>query len=294
MFRSMTGYGRGTAESQRLRITVELRSVNHRFADVRVRMPSALGANERLVRKRVLGVVKRGRVEGSVQVDPNDQVAEAGLNRRLLDDLLRAAHALQSNPAIGGTLDLATVLATPGMLRPGLDADEWEPADQQALEDALARAAQALAEDRTREGEVLKQDLARRAQRMTELARAIGERIGDQPERLRTRINERLESLRGEVELDPQRVAQEVVHAVERADVTEERVRLDGHLTQLAALLAEPGKEPLGKRLEFLVQEIQRETNTINAKSSDLELSRAALDLKVETEKVREQIQNVE
>jgi uncharacterized protein (TIGR00255 family) len=148
-----------------------------------------------------------------------------------------------------------------------------------------------------REGRDLERDVVERIGRMVRLTGEIRERAGLLPDGVRDRLVERLRShsLGEALEIDPGRLAQEAVLLADRADVTEELVRLDGHLDQSRALLTDgPGAEPLGKRLDFLVQEIQRETNTICSKSPDLELTRAALSLKVEAEKVREQVQNLE
>jgi uncharacterized protein (TIGR00255 family) len=129
---------------------------------------------------------------------------------------------------------------------------------------------------------------------MAALAEEIGRLSAGLPEALKRRLLERLKTLAEGVELDPTRVAQEAAFLADRADVTEEIVRLKGHLSRVAALLAEPDGEPVGKRLDFLLQEVNRETNTINGKSADLTISRAVLDLKAEAEKVREQAQNLE
>jgi uncharacterized protein (TIGR00255 family) len=129
---------------------------------------------------------------------------------------------------------------------------------------------------------------------MAAIAAEIHESAATQPEAVRARLVERLGRLAGDVDLDPARVAQEAVILADRCDVTEELVRLAGHLKQAKALLDEPDGEPVGKRLDFLLQEIQRETNTVNSKSADLDLSRRALALKAEVEKVREQVQNLE
>ena len=129
---------------------------------------------------------------------------------------------------------------------------------------------------------------------MDGLTATIRSRAAGQPTALRDRLLERLKALGEDVQLDPERVAQEAILLADRCDVTEEIVRLDSHLEQARALLGEPDGEPVGRRLEFLVQEILRETNTVNSKSTDIELTRAALELKSELEKVREQIQNLE
>ena len=163
------------------------------------------------------------------------------------------------------------------------------------LSQALDQALDALDGDRCREGTVLQRELVGRIDTMTRLLQKIRQRAAAVPSALRDRLEQRLAVLRRDgAELDPARVAQEAVFLADRSDVTEEIVRLEGHLEQARSLLAEPDDQPVGKRLEFLLQEINRETNTINSKPADLELTREALTLKAEAEKVREQIQNLE
>ena len=293
MIRSMTGYGQGTAERGELRVVVELRAVNHRFCDVRLRLPGSLLSQERMLRKAIQDRVRRGRVEGSVRLERADGAESAGFNRSMLQEVLTAVEGLRAR-GLQGEVDIASVLTLPGMLRSDAAEVDWDDEADATLRQALDEALTRFDEDRVREGAVLAKDLAQRAAGMRALAGDLGQAVDGLPDRLKERLVERLRQLEGSVELDPQRVAQEAVFLADRADVTEELVRLEGHLEQFARLVAEPGGEPLGKRLEFLVQEIHRETNTINSKAAELELSRVALDLKTETEKVREQIQNLE
>ena len=291
----MTGYGQGSAELEGARVAVELRSVNNRFADFRLRMPAALASAEAGIRQKLRSWVRRGRVELSIKLEyPQGAENRATLNRELLDEVLRAAAILQHEFALESTVDRGTILAVPGMFKSDPVEAIWDDAQRQGLHRALDQALQALDDDRRREGSELQQDLLQRVAAMKRLAQAGRERVKQVPLVVRDRLQERLAALAQEVEIDPARVAQEVAILADRCDVTEELVRLAGHLDQAAALLGEPDGEPLGKRLEFLLQEIHRETNTLSSKSVDLELTRLALDLKLEAEKVREQVQNLE
>jgi len=295
MIRSMTGYGQGTAERSGLRVGVELRSVNNRFADLRLRLPQDLASSEREIRSRILGRVKRGRVELAVTIERvSEGEPRPALNRTLLAQLLAARQSLSEEFDIDGPLELSTVLAVPGMLRVDNDDEDWTEEGRVALTDALELALESLDNDRGREGQNLQRELQERITGMIRALGSIREHTEAMPGRLRDRLIERLRALGGEIELDPARVAQEAVLLAERADVTEEIVRLEGHLQQARALLEGTASDPIGKRMEFLLQEIHRETNTLTSKSTDLTLSAAALSLKSETEKVREQIQNLE
>jgi len=295
MIRSMTGFGQGTAEGPGVRVTAQARSVNNRFADVRLRLPAELAPAEATVRRAVLDRVRRGRVEMEVTVDRSEGAAAPVLvNRPLAEGIVRAARALRDELRLHGEIDLATLVGMPGVLRPPAAPASLDGAGMAAVLEAVRAAVEALDAERLREGESLRADLLERLARMESLASGIRTRAGEVPAVVQRRLLARLSELSTEVALDPARVAQEVAFLADRCDVTEELVRLDGHLAQARALLSEPDGEPVGKRLDFLLQEIHRETNTINAKASDLDISRKALDLKTESEKVREQIMNLE
>ncbi|MCP3978800.1 MAG: YicC family protein [bacterium] len=295
MIRSMTGYGQGAADLPGARISVELRSVNNRFVDVRLRLPGELSALEAQVRRRVLTKVRRGRVDLTVRLE---QAAggEVGalLDEDLVGQVLAAARALREQHGVTGEPDVATLLRVPGVLRTDPSKLEWGEAERKALFAALDQALEALDAERLREGANLQAELLEVVENMTRLAAAIRSGAGRAAGLVQQRLTQRLSELAGEVALDPARLAQEAAILADRSDVTEEVVRLDGHLEQARELLASPDGDPVGKRLDFLLQEIHRETNTTSSKSSDLELTRTALALKADVEKVREQLQNLE
>jgi uncharacterized protein (TIGR00255 family) len=295
MIRSMTGYGQASAELSEARVSVELRTLNHRYADVRLRMPQELASVEREIRRAVLARIKRGRVELTINVEsagggpPRPQ-----LNRALLDEILASAESLRARDGVQGEVELSTLLTAPGLFRTGPIELEWGDDEHAAVRSALDAALEALDQERRREGGHLQTEMSERLAGMAALAADLRSIAATVPDTLRDRLQERLKNLGGSVELDAARVAQEAVLLAERADVTEELVRLEGHLVQARKLVDEPDGQPLGKRMDFLLQEINRETNTINSKSPELELSRKALAMKAEIEKVREQVQNVE
>jgi uncharacterized protein (TIGR00255 family) len=295
MIRSMTGYGQASVELPQARVTVALRAVNHRYSDVRLRLPGALVAREAELRRKILARVKRGRVEVSIDLEPvAGNEPRSQFNRPLLAEILASAKILRDEFQIPGGLDLQTLLGVPGIFKP-LAADElWEEPLFGALDEALQDALDALDQERCREGAHLGEEMRQRLSAMESLAAEIELRAAEEPARLRDRLLERIAALGGDPELDPARVAQEAALLADRCDVTEEVVRLRGHLEQAGSLLEKPDGEPLGKRLDFLLQEMNRESNTINSKSAKLELSRCALGLKAEIEKLREQAQNVE
>jgi len=295
MIRSMTGYGEGTAELPGVRVTVAIRSVNNRFADLRLRFPPEWIGLEPELRRRILARVRRGRVEMVLNLERGNGSAQARLNRPLADAVAAAAQCLRDEYGVTGGLELSAVLSIPGMIQSASAAPGADVALREAIDLALAGALAAFESERLREGEGLRRDLVGRLERMEGLAGSVEARAGLLPEMVRRRLTERVRAFAEQVaEIDPGRMAQEIAFLVERSDVTEELVRLCGHLCQARTLLAHPDGEPVGKRLDFLLQEIGRETNTVGSKASDLEISRLVLELKGEAEKVREQVQNLE
>ncbi len=291
----MTGYGQGQQDAGDLRVTVELKTVNNRFADVRFRLPAELAGWEARVRRTVLSRVRRGRVELSVRFERGNAAAGApALNRELLEAVLAGAQQLRDEHGLKGELDLARIVAIPGLFRAEAPILGGDKEQLEVLDRCLALGLDALDADRLREGQVLATELLDRLRTMQGLTRTMTERAATVPATVRDRLIARLDNLGVELQLDPARVAQEAALLADRCDVTEELVRLEGHLQQAIALVDEPDGQPVGKRLDFLLQEIHRETNTVNSKSSDLELTRVALAMKAEAEKVREQVQNLE
>jgi uncharacterized protein (TIGR00255 family) len=294
MIRSMTGYGHGAADGPGVRVIVDVRSVNNRFADLRLRLPDAAVSLEQDVRRKVLGRIRRGRVEVDFTFERAPGAAATTVNRPLVDDVVAAARELSRAYGIPGTLDLTAILRIPGVVQLGGAAYDLDEGGRVALEAALDAALDAHDSERCREGEALRADLVARFLRMDALVAAVAARAAEVPAAARRKLEERLQALTAGLALDPARLAQEAAFLADRADVTEEIVRLRGHLAQARSMLEHPDGETVGKRLDFLLQEIGRETNTIGSKSADLEISRRALDLKAEAEKVREQIQNLE
>ena len=292
--RSMTGFGQGQRDVAGWRVTAEVRSVNHRYADVRLRLPTELNALEPDLRRRVLSSVRRGRVEVSVRTEAQADASRPTLQKEWVETALAAAEQLRKEHQVEGELRVADILRMPGALR--VDAVSFEAQDDEiaAVQAAVDEALEAHETDRCREGAALVQDLTQRVTTMQQLAAEMAAQAKDLPPRLLEKLQRRIEQLTQENPLDPARLAQESALLVDRSDVTEELVRLSGHLKQAGELLSQPDGKPLGKRLDFLLQEIHRETNTINSKSPDLDLTRTALAMKAEAEKVREQIQNVE
>ncbi len=294
MIRSMTGYGQGVAERPGFRVRVELRGLNNRFADLKLRIPPELLPREGEIRSRILERVRRGRVEMDLRLDGSPSGSALVLNRAVVDAVAAAARTLREDWGVPGDLDVRSILTVPGALQTASSAPSLHEDELQVVFEALGGALAALDAERRREGELLRDDLVRRIERMGSIVRALKECAARLPLLVRQKLIDRLKTLAEGIEIDPTRLAQEAAFLADRSDVTEEIVRLEGHLAQADRLLREEDGEPVGKRLDFLLQEVHRETNTVSSKSADLEVTRHALALKAETEKVREQVQNLE
>ena len=292
MVSSMTGYGRGEAAGPSGRLAVELKSVNHRFCEVVARLPKGLSALEDRVRREVQGAVSRGRVEVYVtrqeSEGPRYGVSiDKPLALAYYNNLKELAAELGLNGGI--SLDLLGRLPEVFILREAVDDPEglWGPLAQ-ALEAGLRE----LVDMRRREGEALARDLAGRLAKLQALGREIAARAPEVPREHRLRLQKRLQELAPPVALDESRLAAEVALFADRSDISEEIARLASHLSQFTRILGEA--EAVGRKLDFLVQELHRELNTIGSKASDLEIGNLVLLAKTELERIREQVQNVE
>lgn len=289
---SMTGYGKGEGEQGGLRVTMEIKSVNHRYADVTVKLPRTFLGYENDLKKRVGSQVKRGKVDVYVNYEMSGEVlATPQVNAPLATKYRDLFRALQQDLGLDGAVSLELVAAQKDVIQvtdADLDADLLRSTLLAAADAALAQ----LLTMRRAEGAETARDIAARLDAAAELLDQVAERAPAVPEEWRDKLQERLERLGQEVEWDPQRVAQEIAVFADRCDISEELARFRSHVGQFRDLLADP--EPVGRRMDFLVQELNREVNTMGSKSNDAELTRLVVALKSELEKVREQVQNVE
>lgn len=283
----MTGYGRGVAEHAGVRATVDIRAVNHRFLDIKLR-GSVAPAIEEAITTKVRGTLERGAIAISVAVEHDLPKVASRIDFDAAERVQASLTALATRLGLGQP-DLALVLAQPGVV---VDAVVETGNDPTAVMSALDAALAQLDMMRTNEGKALEAELVARLDELTALRGTIAQLAAGVPALVSKRLHERLKRLLEAETVDPQRLAQEVALLADRADVTEELVRLASHVDQARALLA--GDSAAGRRLDFLVQEIGRELNTIGSKSTVAEISSAVVDAKAVLEKVREQVQNVE
>ncbi|MBA2538950.1 MAG: YicC family protein [Deltaproteobacteria bacterium] len=285
--RSMTGFGRGVATRGGTRATVDARSVNHRFLDLKLR-GGVSPAIEEMVSAKTRAALERGAVAISIHL-----AREVAVSTRIDREAAKAAHDALAEVATQLGLagpNLALVLAQPGVITSDDRDDEAAlPAVAAALDAALVQ----LGEMRVKEGIALATELTNRLGELDRLRATIATLAAGVPQQIAKRLQERIKRLLEDpTTVDPARLAQEVATLADRADITEELVRLVSHFDQARALIA--GKDAVGRRLDFLVQEIGRELNTIGSKSTVAEITSAVVEAKATLEKVREQVQNVE
>ena len=291
----MTGFGRGAAAGENFSISVDLKTVNNRFLDVHLRASGDLSALENLIRRRIGEQLSRGRVDVNVAIDRTDEVGYE-MNRPLIAGFIAAMRQMQQQFALAGEPDVNVLARLPGAFQPvrnGAPSEEMAAALERALDGALAE----LNQMRAREGEALAAEMRARLGEIERHVPLIEAVAGELVESYRARLQRRISELLARdglqvVELDQGRLAQEVAYLADRSDITEELARLRSHISQFREIIGAGGET--GKRLDFLLQELNREANTVLSKSTDLAIKEAALAIKAEVEKLREQVQNVE
>jgi uncharacterized protein (TIGR00255 family) len=292
MIRSMTGYGYAEHESDGQRLTAEIRTVNHRFCEVSIRAPKLVSLFEDQTRQLIIERFSRGKFNLTITWSGAGETGEVlKINEPVVDRYVALLHQLQRRYKLDSGLDVRTLATLP-------DVFEWEHtaiSDEQTwelLKTVVNKACDNMNAMKAREGEALQRDLDGRLKLIRKELAMIAERAPLRPQEAKERLLTRVRSLLADVEMDPVRIAQEVALMVDRLDCSEECVRLSAHLDQFRSLME--GPELAGRKLNFLLQEMNREGNTIGAKSNDVEITRGVIVIKEEIERLREQVQNVE
>ncbi len=288
MIHSMTAFARVQADSNIGALAWEIRSVNHRYLEIGLRLPEELRAQEGEIRQRIGNRLHRGKVDCALRFSRGAGGAEAlEFDEPRLGQLLHAAWTLREREEQLRPLGVAEVLQWPGVMRtPEVDVEELANQALALLDEALGQ----LVATRLREGEELARLLEQRLTAMEGIVADTRTVIPEVAEAYRQRLNERLAEVRGE--LDPARLEQEMVLSAHKTDVHEELDRLDAHIAEVRRVIA--GSGAVGRRLDFLMQELNREANTLGSKATDLRVTNASVELKVLIEQMREQVQNIE
>ncbi|HQY68415.1 MAG TPA: YicC family protein [Pyrinomonadaceae bacterium] len=291
--RSMTGFGRATAAGDNFSITVELKTVNNRFLDVNLRLSSEVQSLETAIKRTIGNRLSRGRVDVNLQYERNNEVSYE-INRPMITGYLAAMRSMKDEFDLAGEPDLNVIARLPNVVVPSKE--EAGPEFFTAIETVLADALDDLEKMREAEGASLADELSSRLTGIESRLPAIeaeSAKVGaEYHERLLKRMNDMLSKTASQFDIDQGRLAQEVAYLADRADISEEITRLRTHIEHFRTIMSDD--KDVGKRLDFLTQELNREANTITSKTNNMVVKENALAIKSEIEKIREQVQNIE
>jgi len=291
--KSMTGFGRGTVSDGNFAVSVEIKTVNNRFLDLNLRLANELQSLEANLKRLIQSRLSRGRIDVFINYERSGEIVYE-LNRPLISGYLSALKEMQNEFSLSGEPDLNLIARLPNSLQTKTEdvSDEFSGGIETAVELALDE----LENMREVEGESLKKELNSRLSEIEKQLPKIEAEMETVADEYRLRLNKRithlLEKSDSQIEIDQARLAQEVAYLADRSDISEEITRLKSHIEQFQAIMSEENE--VGKRLDFLTQEFNREANTIAAKTNNLVVKESALNIKSEIEKMREQVQNVE
>ncbi len=289
----MTGFGRCENQNDEYSCKTEIRSVNNRYIDINTRFPKSMMTLDNTVKKLIKARCARGSFDLNISIErtnggASDQILQPNLE--LAEQYRQAFKKIKNNLELEGEIDINLLLSMKDVVK--IEPIETDPAREELIHATVEGALSALIQMREEEGKHLHDDILSRLETIEKNGDVIKSRQVESIQAYKGRLEERIKVLSEGAEIDPQRIAQETAIMADRCDVTEEVVRLDCHIIQFKKLLE--GSQPLGRKLEFLIQEINRETNTIGSKTIDSEVSQLVIEIKSDLEKIREQLQNIE
>ena len=284
----MTAYGRVENSEGQNSISCEIRSVNHRYSEISIRLPEELRPLEQKIRDHISGKIKRGKIECNIRIEKHNAYDESlSINQDLLKNIIEAAKRINSDLSTSAPLDSLDLLRWPGVLEKStLDVKEID----KLLFPLVNEAIDIVIDTRQREGEKIKKMLTDRCTKIKEIINNVKKQIPDILKNYRKKLTQRVQEISDE--LDNDRLEQELLFLSQKADIEEEIDRLNAHVDEVVRVIDR--KEPIGRRLDFLMQEMNRESNTLGSKSNHIYTSNASVELKVLIEQMREQIQNIE
>ncbi len=292
MIKSMTGFGRAELIDEEKKITVEMKSVNHRYLDINMRMPKKFSVFEASIRSLLKEYIQRGKIDVFITCEDYTQSrVSVKYNREIAQQYLEYLQEMSKDFQLDGEVNVALLSRYPEVLTME-EQSENEDEMWEALEDVIRRAAVQFIEARTKEGTELKRDILDKLKNMEEKVELIENRSPDIIKEYREKLETKVKELLVDTQIEENRIAAEVILYADKICTDEETVRLKSHIKHTKSVLEE--KEGIGRKLDFIAQEMNREANTILSKANDLETSNLAIDLKTEIEKIREQIQNIE
>jgi len=292
MIKSMTGYGSAKGASGKLEISVEVKSVNNRYLDCSIKLPRVFNSYEETLKSIINDTISRGKVDVYVSIDSsNSDDIEIKINRPLVEAYVAALRSIAWENELSSDIRVADLTRFPDILQ----AEKREVNTEELCTDigtVLKTALADLDEMRKREGEKLRRDMSARLDEIERLTELVAEISPKSVEEYRNKLEARMNEILQAVNIDQARILTEAAVFADRVSINEETVRLRSHISQLREMIA--GDEPVGRKIDFLVQEFNREANTIGAKGNDTEMAKLIVDLKAEIEKIREQAQNIE
>lgn len=289
--KSMTGFGRASLESNGKNYIIEIKTVNNKYSDITVKSPKRLSFMEDKIRKQIANRITRGKVEVSVSFfDFSNKSKNVVLNKEIAKEYIKQLREIADENNLSENISVVEIAKLPDILN-SIDSDNDEEIASEALQ-CLNMALDSLIEMRKTEGENIKQDLLVRIERVQNLVDKIAENSKGIVEEYVSKLEKRVKEILKTDVVDENRIAQEAVIYAYKTSIEEELTRLNSHIVQFKELVNSDG--PVGKKLDFMIQEMNRETNTIGSKAGSGEITKAVIDLKVELEDIREQIQNIE
>lgn len=289
--KSMTGFGRASLESNGKNYIIEIKTVNNKYSDITVKSPKRLSFMEDKIRKQIANRITRGKVEVSVSFfDFSNKSKNVVLNKEIAKEYIKQLREIADENNLSKNISVVEIAKLPDILN-SIDSDNDEEIAGEALQ-CLNMALDSLIEMRKTEGENIKQDLLVRIERVQNLVDKIAENSKGIVEEYVSKLEKRVKEILKTDVVDENRIAQEAVIYADKTSIEEELTRLNSHIVQFKELVNSDG--PVGKKLDFMIQEMNRETNTIGSKAGSGEITKAVIDLKVELEDIREQIQNIE
>jgi len=289
--KSMTGFGRASLESNGKNYIIEIKTVNNKYSDITVKSPKRLSFMEDKIRKQIANRITRGKVEVSVSFfDFSNKSKNVVLNKEIAKEYIKQLREIADENNLSENISVVEIAKLPDILN-SIDSDNDEEIASEALQ-CLNMALDSLIEMRKTEGENIKQDLLVRIERVHNLVDKIAENSKGIVEEYVSKLEKRVKEILKTDVVDENGIAQEAVIYADKTSIEEELTRLNSHIVQFKELVNSDG--PVGKKLDFMIQEMNRETNTIGSKAGSGEITKAVIDLKVELEDIREQIQNIE
>lgn len=293
MIRSMTAFAKSSYEGKEFTLDVFIRTYNHRYLDINLKLPIELLHLEGDLRALTNKYLSRGRVEMTLKANfLKEGIYNVLINRTLVDRLVEETKSLQNRHGDASQVEIAPLLRIPGMVEIQTDVQKIHPETLQEIKGIVETSLQSLVQMRRQEGKMLAQDITERLDSLESLVNAIESESKEYPKEVRARLERNLKDIWESCGMDASRFLQEIAYYSERSDVTEELVRIKSHILQCKSLLQKT--EATGRKFDFLLQEFLREINTIGSKCNLLNVSQAVIEMKTEVEKIREQVQNVE